>query len=379
MFKELPLVIDSHVHFRTPGAEHKENWVTASWAALRGGIGMVFDMPNNRPSIDSVERLRKKEALIKLQLLRSGYPVKYKLYFGATANNQNEIRRLKGNKTVCGVKLFMGSSTGDLLVTRDDDIREVFKAAKDADLIVSVHAEDEERIQCRMGEWHGDADFGVHSRIRDPRVATLAISRAINLAREVGNRLYFCHISSGEGLELIRQAKDEGLPVYAEACPHHLFFTDKDYICLQNRVKMNPPVRGQEDVRALWGGLNDGTIDVLATDHAPHTLEEKRQDVWHAPSGVPGIETVLPLMLDSVNQGKISLEKLADLMHNNVIRIFNLGEIEGKTIVDMDLEREVKDKELKTRCGWSPYAGMKLRGWPVKIIVGDDEHKCFEN
>lgn len=370
--RELPIIIDPHVHFRVPGQEYKEDWITGAQAAQSGGVGMVFDMPNNSPSIDSLERLEEKNKTIQAQLKQTDFSLQYKLYFGATANNAEEIKKLKGHPLVCGVKLYMGSSTGDLLVDKDEDIRKVFQAAKQADLVVAVHAEDEEIIKANQERNKEVNNFSVHSQIRSAEAASKAVERAINLAREVGNKLYVCHISTKAELALIKKAKKENLSVFAEVCTHHLFFTEDDYQRLKGKVKVNPPIRNQEDIDALWQGLNDGTIDALGTDHAPHTLEEKNQAVGETPSGLPGIETLLPLMLNAVNQGKISLDKLADLMHNNIVKIFNLEEINGKTIVDMDLEKEVKDQDLKTKCKWSPYSGKKLKGWPAKI----NEFKC---
>lgn len=375
MLKELPLIIDPHVHFRVPGAEHKEDWVTATRAARAGGVGIVFDMPNTDPATDSRKRLVEKKTIIDKQIAESGYPLQYKLFFGATADNSEEIKGLRPDE-VAGVKVYMGSTTGDLLVDKDEDIKRAFQAARAADLLVAVHAEDEEMIKADSERLQSEKDFSVHSRARSKEAAAKAVERAIKIAREVGNKLYICHVSSAPELDLVRKAKQEGLPVFAEVCTHHLFFTTENYEQLQGKVKMNPPIRNQEDIEALWQGLNDGTVDTLGTDHAPHTLEEKAQEVWETPSGVPGIETLLPLMLNSVNQGKISLEKLGDLMHNNIVKIFELESPAGKTIIDMDLEREVRDEDLQTKCGWSPYAGMKLKGWPVEVVLEGEKYNC---
>lgn len=377
MFKELPLIIDPHVHFRTPGAEHKEDWVTAARAARAGGVGMVFDMPNTDPATTSRELLAEKKRLVDKQIAESGYPLQYKLFFGATPDNDDEIKQLQSNE-VAGVKVYMGSTTGNLLVDKDKDIKRVFQAAREADLLVAVHAEDEEMIKENTARLKAENKYSVHSQVRNKEAATKAVKRAINISREVGNRLYICHVSSKPELDLIREAKKEGLPVYAEVCTHHLFFTTENYEQLRGKVKMNPPLRDQEDIEALWQGLNDGTVDTLGTDHGPHTLEEKNQSVWEAPSGVPGVETLLPLMLNSVNKGKIKLEKLADLMHNNTVEIFGLETPKGKTVIDMDLEREVRDEDLQTKCSWSPYSGLKLKGWPVKVVLGDQEYNCIK-
>lgn len=379
MLTELPLVIDSHVHFRTPGKEYKENWLSGSQAARHGGVGLVFDMPNNAPSIDSLSRLKAKRTLIEKQLAKSEFPLKYRLYFGAADDNSAAVRRLKGNPWVCGVKVYMGATTGDLLVPDDDAIKRIFEAAQQAGKIVALHAEDNYLIDQRTKIFRGQRGGYIHSLVRSAPVALSAVQRVIKLMREAGNAAYICHVSTKEELDAIRDAKQEGLPIYAEVCPHHLFFSMDDYAQLGCRIKMSPPVRTPEDHTALWQALNDGTVDVLATDHAPHLLEEKLQSVWRSASGVPGIETLLPLMLDSVNHGRLSLERLAELTHRNIVRIFELGEIEGKTIVDMDVVKEVQEDRLATRCGWSPFAGQRLRGWPVKVISGGREYACYEN
>lgn len=376
MLKKLPIIIDPHIHFRVPGGEHKEDWITGSGAALHGGVGMVFDMPNNNPSIDSIELLNKKKKIISKQLEKSDYPIKYKLYFGAARDNINEIKKLK-KEEIAGIKLYMGSSTGSLLVDKDEDIKKIFKVCQKKDFIISVHAEDEEIIKENTKKYKDKNNFKFHSQARPRQAAIRAVKRVINLTRQIGNKLYICHLNTKEELNLVREAKNEGLKVYCEVCTHHLFFTNKDYECLGSKVKINPPIRVQEDIDALWQGLNDGTVDTIGTDHAPHTLEEKNGNLWDVPSGFPGIETLLPLMLNSVNKGKIILEKLADLMHNNIVKIFELEKIEGRTIIDMDLEKKVSDQDIKSKCGWSPYSGIKLKGWPVKVILNNKEYKCL--
>lgn len=375
MLKELPLIIDPHVHLRVPGGEYKEDWITGSKACLQGGIGMVFDMPNNNPSINSIDVLQEKKTIIKKQLQKSNYTLKHKLYFGATKDNLEEIKKLN-KEDIAGIKLFMGSSTGSLLVDKDEDIVKVFEAAQEKDFIVLVHAEDESIIQNNTKKYKNETDISFHSKTRNREAEIKAIERAINITKKVGNKLYICHISTKEGLDLVKKAKEKDIKIYAEVCTHHLTFTTEDYVSLGAKIKVNPPVRNKKDVEALWQGLNEGIIDTLGTDHAPHTKEEKSQYLWQAPSGMPGVELLLPIMLNNVNKGKITLEKLVDLMHNNIVKIFELDKTEGKTIVDMDLEKEVKDNNIKSKCGWSPYSGMKLKGWPIKVVINSKEYRC---
>lgn len=331
----LPALIDPHVHFRTPGGEHKEDWITGAKAAIAGGVTTVIDMPNNAPSITDHRSLINKQKIIEEQLQQINIPLKYYLYLGATADNWSEFAKCKDE--IIGIKLFMDASTGNLLVDKLEDQEKIFKTCAELKLLLAVHA-------------------------------VTSTKRAIELAKKYHTKLYICHVSTNEEIDWIRQAKKDGLEVYAEATPHHLFLTENDQKRLGTLGKMNPPLRTTEDQKALWMAVLDGTIDTIGTDHAPHTLAEKAVPETQAPFGVPGIETSLPLLLNAYNEGKITLEKIVELTHTNPMKIFNLPETGDKVEVDLDLIKEIKNENLKTKCGWSPFNGWKLKGWPIKII-----------
>jgi len=369
-FLALPALVDPHVHFRTPGAEHKENWISGAEAAIAGGVTTVFDMPNNIPSTENTKTLKHKKHLIDEQLAEVNIPLHYYLYLGATPNNLNEIKEIKKLRNyVVGVKMFMGASTGNLLVDKIEDQEKIFKACAENDLILAVHAEDELEIGNWKLEIGATNDIKEHSNIRNRKAAIIAVTNAINLAQKYGTKLYICHVSTKEEVELIKSAKLSGVKVYAEATPHHLFLSENDYERLGTLGQMNPPLRTALDQKALWQGILDGTIDTIGTDHAPHTLEEKAKIYPNSPSGVPGIETTLPLLLNEYNLGKISLEKIVELTRTNAQKIFGLPKNNDWVIVDLDLEKEVKNENLKTKCGWSPFNSTTLRGWSIATII----------
>jgi dihydroorotase len=363
----LPALIDPHVHFRTPGLEHKENWESAAQAAIYGGITTVFDMPNTLPPTVTLERLEQKQALIHEQLARIGIPLAYGLYLGADKNHFDQIPRCK--KKIVGLKIFMGSSTGDLVMDDDSSLHAAFSLAAAHDLVVAVHSEDEELIKERKTLFSMNTNPSVHSEIRNEEVAFRSTQKAIELARLYRTRLYLLHTSTEREIQLIEQAKKEGLSVFVETTPHHLFLTTKDYSRWGTKVQMNPPLRSQENVDALWQALNEGVIDTIGSDHAPHTLEEKARPYGQAPSGIPGVETTLPLLLDAHNQGKLTLKQIVHLMRERVLEIFRLPPNEDYVLVDLNKEKTIDEHSLKTKCGWSPYAGRKLQGWPVYTIL----------
>jgi len=365
----LPAAIDPHVHFRSPGAEHKENWISGAKACVHGGYTHVFDMPNNVPACSTEERLNAKIALIEQQLQEVNIPLRYGLYFGADRNTLHQIPLVKDK--IVGVKIFMGSSTGDLLMDQVSDLRQAFEICGKHDILVAVHAEDECLIQQRMREFDGQTGFRTHAKIRSPEVAEAAVKQAIALAKEFNTRLYILHVSTLNELRCIRQAKAEGIKVYAEACPHHLFMTEEALDTLGSKAQMNPPLRTAEHQAALWQAVLDGTIDTLGSDHAPHSLEEKAKPYGQAPSGVPNMDTNLPLLLNAYNQGRLSLEKVVYLTRTRTQQMFNLLDNEDITLVDLNLEKVVDESKLYTRCAWSPYAGWKLKGWPIYTILRD--------
>lgn len=368
----LPALIDTHVHFRTPGAEYKENWETGAKAAIAGGVTTVLDMPNNTPSITTETILDEKIKLAEEQLKKVGIPLRAYFYLGATLDNLDEIEKCK-NKII-GVKVFMGASTGNLLVSNYEAQKNIFKKCAELNLVVAVHAEDDDIINTEKNKFP-NATVNDHGKIRPNIAAQTAVKKALVLARETGAILYILHSSTAEEIELIRQAKKEGISVFAEVTPHHLFLTEEAYETLGAKAQMNPPLRSKNDQKALWEAINDGTIDTIGTDHAPHTLQEKTLAYPQSPSGVPGVETYLPLLLDAYNAGKITLQKIVELTHTNPQKIFGLKENNDWVLVDLKELKKIKNENLKTKCGWSPFAGLELKGFPKFTILNNIIYK----
>ncbi len=362
-----PALIDPHVHFRVPGAEHKETWESAARAAIAGGVTTVFDMPNNSPSCVSKKRLEEKMQRIDEQLKSSGIPLRYYLYLGADQNHLDEIAKVK--EKIIGLKIYMGSSTGDLLMDRLPALEKAFQIAGENGVIVAVHAEDEERIAERKKQFAGEKDPAVHSKIRNPEVATSALDLAIQLAEKHGARLYVAHVSTREELALIRAAKKRGAAVYAEVTPHHLFLNEADYKRLGTFALVNPPLRTKADNAALFEAIHEETIDTVGTDHAPHTREEKQAPYGSAPSGFPSIELYFALLLNAHHEGKLSLEEIVSLTHTRPQEIFKLPPNDDIVLVDMNKKRTIDDSHLRTKAKWSPYAGKTVTGWPRYVIL----------
>ena len=364
----LPALIDPHVHFRVPGGEHKEDWKSAARSAIRGGVTMVCEMPNNQPPCTTYERLLAKKQMIDAQLREVDIPLRYQLYFGADKEHFDQIALAR--KETRALKIFMGCSTGGLVVETDSDLDEAFRCAKDAGLTVAVHAEDEALLKEAKKRYVGATDPALHSKMRPREAAIRACEKALQLCAKHHSPLYILHMSTQEELELVRQAKKSGLPVYAEVTTHHLFLSECDYQRYGTFVQMNPPLRTVEDQEALWEGIKDGSIDTLGTDHAPHTLAEKQLPFGQAPSGIPGVETLLPLMLDAVSKGRLTLKRLVELTRTNSAKLFGLPSYPDFVLVDLSLEKEVRQEELASKCGWSPYHGRLLKGWPLYTILG---------
>jgi len=365
----LPGLIDPHVHFRVPGAEEKEDWHTGSKAAIAGGYTTIFDMPNNTPPCVNKATLQEKTTRIEHMLREADSPLAYKLWIGATEENIQKIPELKHD--IIGIKVFMGASTGTLLMDNPDMQEALFKMAGEHNIVIGAHAEDEAELQKGKKGFPGTTDVHDHSKIRDRSAAVKAVSHAIVFAKTYHTTLYILHVSTKEEVEIIRKAKQEGVTVYAEVTPHHLFLSEQDYNTLGTKAQMNPPLRTAEDQQALWQGIVDGTIDTIGTDHAPHTLEQKALPYGQAPSGVPGIETALPLMLDAYHKGKITLERIIDIMHTNSTKIFSYIPEKTWTIVDLDLIKTVRDQDMFTKSRWSPFAGRELKGWPIGVVINN--------
>jgi dihydroorotase len=363
----LPGLIDPHVHFRTPGLEYKEDWQTAAQASVKGGYTLVFDMPNTIPPTVTQLALQEKKALIDRQLQAIKIPLRYQLFFGADKNHLAEIPKVK--KDIIGIKVFMGCSTGGLVIDDDKSLHAIFKLAAQEKILVAVHAEDEQRLKANAKKFALPQAYSIHSKIRDETVACIALKKAIALVQLYGTRLYILHISSQQEIDLIREAKSRKLPVFAETTPHHLFLSTEDYAGLQGKAVMNPPLRTHDHQKALFRAINEGVIDTIGSDHAPHTLAEKSWPYGECPSGVPGIETTLALLLEAYHQGLLSLEKIVDLTSRRAKEIFGLSTCQDYTLVDLTSSRIVEEKKLKTKCHWSPFAGRTLRGWPVYTIL----------
>lgn len=357
----LPALIDSHVHFRVPGAEHKEDWETGSAAAIKGGLCGVVDMPNNNPAITSKKEVQAKKELIKQQ---QKHPLKYYQYIGA--RNQGGLD-LSSVDDVIGLKIYYGSSTGDLLVNERDSLEQIYDKWPS---LITIHAEEESIVQENTVKFEQSTDPAKHSLIRTPEVAVQAIKNLLPYVEKYNKPTLFAHISSVVELEVLKKAKQDGLPVYIEVAPHHLFLNQDDYQQWGNYVKVNPPLRTEQDNQALWHAINNGLVDTIATDHAPHLPMEKELPYSQAPSGIPEVDTVVPLMLNAVNQGKLTLERFIELMHSNPIQIFGINDLENcGVVVDMELIKEVRREDLLTKCGWTPYQGQKLQGWPIYTII----------
>jgi len=367
----LPGIIDVHVHFRTPGHEQKEDFTTGSAAAIAGGITTVLDMPNNVPPTINSKTLKAKRSLINGKTY-----VNYGLYIGFDGENFEEIERAKN---ISGIKVYTGSSTASGHVNYEN-LKKLFEVT---DKLIVVHAEDQSTIDENLGRTLVGVEgveipASVHSKIRPVHAEVKAITYVCEMAKKYGKRVHIAHVSSEEGLKVIAQYREFG--VTCEVTPHHLTFNREDYEKFGNFLKVNPPIRDKEDVFALWKGIKSGEIDMIATDHAPHTVEEKSLSYEKAPSGVPGVETSLAVMLNAVNDKAMDISEVVKLMCENPAKIFGLkskGKLEkwydaDITVVDLDLEKKVENKKLFTKCKWSLYDGMSFKGWPVMTFIGGE-------
>lgn len=360
----LPGVIDDQVHFRQPGLEHKEDLQHATRACAAGGVTSFLEMPNTIPNTITVERLHEK-----LELGSRNCLVNYGFYIGATPDN---VEQLKQARRTPGIKIFIGSSTGNLLVDQQEALEQIFA---ETTLPITAHCEDETTVRQNMEKYAGVTDVAVHSRIRDHEAAIIATRRALDLARRHKHRFHVLHVSTGA--EVAELKKHDNL-ITAEVCPHHLFFNVDDYARLGSLIQMNPSIKNSEDNQQLWQALLDGDIQVIATDHAPHQLEEKQQPYPHSPSGLPAVENSLALMLDQVHHGRCRLEQVVHWMCEApalVWDIVNKGRIEpgydaDLVLVDLNKNALVDNARQQTKCGWSPWHGQSLTGWPVLTMVG---------
>ena len=321
----IPGLVDPHVHCREPGLTHKENFFTASKAAAAGGVTTFLDMPNTKPPTLTLKELKRKKALAKKSVVNYGF------HFGCSENNLPQI--IKAQQFVASTKLFRDATTGNLFIQNKSMIEKIFKHSK----FVTTHSEDKN------------------------------LEDSVKLARKLETRLYLCHISLKSEIDFLKKFKSKN--IFCEVTPHHLFLTKK------SRQSMKPTLKSESDRKALWNALKSGLIDTIGSDHAPHTLKEKKSKT--PPFGIPGLETTLPLLLNAVNKGKLSLTQVVRLTSKNPARIFKLknkgliapGYDADLVIIDMTLEKNVKNNALFTKCGWSPFNTIKLKGWPVITII----------
>jgi dihydroorotase len=362
----LPGVVDTQVHFREPGNEHKEDLESGTRAAALGGVTAVFEMPNTSPSTTTAEALQDK-----LDRAQGRAWTDHAFFVGAAAENAEQLGELERLPGCCGVKMFMGSSTGNLLVADDDTVRRVLANGSRR---VAVHSEDEPRLIERQGE-RVEGDPATHPVWRDEETAIRSTKRLLKLARETGRRVHVLHITTADEVALLAAAKDIAT---CEVTPQHLTLVAPDcYERLGTYAQMNPPIRGQHHNDGLWAGVRDGVFDVVGSDHAPHTADEKAAAYPASPSGMPGVQTQLPLLLDHVNAGRMTLARLVDLVCSGPARIFNiagkgriaLGFDADFTLVDLKAKREITADWLASKCGWSPFDGMNVTGWPMGTII----------
>ncbi|MBI5728418.1 MAG: amidohydrolase family protein [Candidatus Magasanikbacteria bacterium] len=295
--------------------------------------------------------------------------MRYELYLGGHKDELAQIELAKS--TAIGIKIFLGQSTGSLLMDDEVAFEELCRLAAEHDMVVAVHAEDDATIHENIKTLkHENSDaVALHSKIRSREAAMRALEKALRVGKKHKTRLYILHASTAEEVAMVRQAKKAGQHVFLETTPHHLFLTENDYAAWGTKVQMNPPLRTTHDQTALWAGIKDGTIDTVGTDHAPHTLAEKAQPYGTAPSGVPGIETLLPLLLTAARDGRLTLDDVVRVTRTNAEHIFRLAPNDDIVLVDIQKERPVRDEALKTKCGWSPFVGRVLTGWPVYTIL----------
>jgi len=362
----LPGVIDSQVHFREPGLEAKEDLESGSRAAVLGGVTAVFEMPNTKPNTDSADAIADK-------LARAGGRMwcDHAFYVGATSANAERLAELEMLPGTAGVKIFMGASTGDLLVSEDGELERVLRSGRRR---VAIHAEDEARMNAREGERIA-GEPASHPVWRDDESAMNATRRIIALARKTGRRIHILHVTTPAELEYIAAHKDIAT---CEVTPQHLTLAGEDaYPRLGTHAQMNPPIRSAAHRDGLWRWLAQGVPDVLGSDHAPHTREEKAKPYPASPSGMPGVQTLLPLMLNHVAEGRLTLQRLIDLTSAGPQRVFGLvtkGRIAAGydadfTVVDLKARWTVEESWLASKCGWSPFTGMTLTGRPVGTII----------
>jgi dihydroorotase len=362
----LPGVIDTQVHFREPGATHKEDLETGSRAAVLGGVTAVFEMPNTDPLTVDAASLADK-----VRRARGRMHCDFAFFVGGTRDNVADLAELERLPGAAGIKVFMGSSTGKLLVADDAGLRAILKAIRRR---AAFHAEDEPRLEERK-KLRVEGDPASHPVWRDETAALTATTRLVTIARETGKRVHVLHVSTAEEMQFLADHKDVAS---VEVTPQHLTLAAPEcYTRLGTRAQMNPPLRDARHREALWRGVANGIADIFGSDHAPHTIEEKAKPYPASPSGMPGVQTLVPVMLDHVNAGRLSLTRFVDMTSAGPQRLFGIA---GKgriavgydadfTVVDLKRKETITNKWIGSRCGWTSYDGMQVTGWPVGTLV----------
>ncbi|WP_417486497.1 dihydroorotase [Maricaulis sp.] len=362
----LPGVIDTQVHFREPGMEWKEDLQSGSLCAVMGGVTAVFEMPNTNPTTTVPDMLTDK-----LARAQNRMHCDHAFYAGATNENADILPEMERMLGCCGVKVFMGASTGSLLVADDEGVERVLRAIKRR---AAFHSEDEYRLAERR-ELAVEGDWTSHPHVRDAEAAIMSTKRLVRLARKTGKRIHVLHISTAEEMDFLAEHRDIAS---VEATPQHLTLEGPEiYERIKGRAQMNPPMRDARHRAGLWRGIQRGIVDVIGSDHAPHTLEEKAKPYPQSPSGMPGVQTLVPVMLDHVNAGRLTIERFVDLTSAGAQRIFGIA---GKgrmavgwdadfTLVDMKRTETITDAWSASKSGWTPFDVMSVTGWPVGTII----------
>ncbi|MDC9822641.1 dihydroorotase [Devosia sp. ZB163] len=361
----LPGVIDTQVHFREPGLTHKEDLETGSLSAVMGGVTGVFEMPNTNPLTTTLETFEEK-----IRLGTRRMHCDFAFYIGGTHDNVAQLPELERLPGCAGVKVFMGSSTGSLLVPDDGGVEAILRAISRR---AAFHSEDEYRLEERK-PLRVPGDPSSHPVWRDPEAALLSTRRLVSLARKTGKRVHILHISTAEEMVFLAAHKDVAS---VEVTPHHLTLDETAYTRLGTYAQMNPPVRDKAHREGIWAGVRNGVADILGSDHAPHTREEKDHPYPQSHSGMTGVQTLVPIMLDHVNAGRMSLERFVDMTSHGPNRLFGIaskgriavGYDADLTVVDLKRRETITNEWVKSRAGWTPYDGVAVTGWPVGTIV----------
>ena len=362
----LPGIIDTQVHFREPGSTDAEDLESGSRAAVLGGVTSLFEMPNTNPPTANLIEFEKK-----LKAAKNRMHSNYAFYFGATPDNTDQLKQLKSVEGCCGVKLFAGSSTGNLLVDKESDIEKVISSS---DRIVSIHSEDEDIIKLRK-KFIKQGNVHSHPEWRNVECAMSSTRRVVKIAERYNKKIHVLHVTTKEEVDFLAMHKKN---VTFETTPQHLtLFAPDCYDKLGTYAQMNPPLRSKEHYDRLWVAIKNNVVDVLGSDHAPHLKSNKDKEYPNTPSGMPGVQTIFPIMIDHVNNGKLTLSQLVNLMCENPCRIFGIknkgfikeGYDADLTIVDMSKKVTIKNEMMASKCGWTPFHNHKITGFPVGTIV----------